>query len=210
MNPSPLLLMLPLLLISMAGWSDEAPGGSNCLKGDWIGSDNLSVFPHWQQILESIDRERESIRVCESDVDLCGSGRHVAWIAKMRSLEGLPLVVQLHEINAYINAGKSAPSVKSESGAGQLSIDGALGSAALKYLMLNQAGFTQSDMAVTYLDDDLKGREVVAVSVMADENCYLLFPETDLPMQTKQLIYFTPRFSVTETIYRVFVQNQEE
>ncbi|MEO1249441.1 MAG: transglutaminase-like cysteine peptidase, partial [Pseudomonadota bacterium] len=64
---------------------------------------SLDGIPAWQRVRRKLKEEAEFIAACDRDVSACGSPRIVAWRAKIRSLDGLPLTTQLRELNLFLN-----------------------------------------------------------------------------------------------------------
>lgn len=198
-------------LAGLTGWSAAAPDAT--ANGGLLGSiefraGSLEGIPAWQRVRSKLKQEAEFIAACDRDVSACGSPRIVAWRAKIRSLDGLPLTTQLRELNLFLN--QIVPYLTDDENFGQedywttpLEFLRHAGDcedyAIIKFTSLLELGLSNDQMRIVVVMDTLRNLPHALLSVEAGDRVYLLDSLFDVVLTDDRALPYVPQYSVNLT-----------
>lgn len=144
---------------------------------------------------------------CDADVDACPSPTAVAWRAKIQALKSRDRLVQLFEINRFINTWpkKTDGDVSADVGqwASPLEFLDRPGNtedfAIAKFFSLRELGFKNNRLRIVIATDVLSNRVHAFTTAYYDGKIYVLDNLSDTVLSQDHSKYYVPSYSVNET-----------
>lgn len=181
-------------------------------------STNLAAFPQWTRILGKMPEQRKAIARCDADSDSCPSSKAIAWRAKIQELRTRDRLVQLIEINRFINTWSAKTDAAAygvaEYWASPLEFLERSGDsedfAIMKFYSLRELGFTNDQLRIVIATDVLSNRKHSFTAAYYDEKIYVLDNISDTVLTQKHSKYYVPTYSVNETTRWAHIINRSE
>jgi len=187
--------------------SPGAPAKKGMMGTLEFPSTELSALPQWMRILSRMAEEKKKIAQCDADVDACLSPKAVAWRAKIQALKSRDRLVQLLEINRFINTWP-----KKTDGAVFAAVDhwasplefldrsgDSEDFAIAKFFSLRELGFKNKHLRIVIATDILSNRVHAFTSAYHDGKIYVLDNLSDTVLTQDHSKYYVPSYSVNET-----------
>lgn len=203
------LLAQGVLGLTALGAGTRAADANGGLMGSIeFRAGSLNGIPAWQRVVGKLREEAKIVAACDADVSKCGSPRVVAWRAKVRSLEGLPLISQMRELNLFLN--HIVPYLTDDENFGQedywttplefLRHSGDCEDyAIIKFVSLLELGVKNEQMRIVVVMDTLRNLPHALLSVEAENETYLLDSLIDVVLTDDQVLPYVPQYSVNLT-----------
>ena len=181
-------------------------------------STNLAALPQWTRILDKMPEQRKAIARCDADPDACPSSKAIAWRAKIQELRTRDRLVQLIEINRFINtwSAKTDAAVYGtvEYWASPLEFLERSGDsedfAIMKFYSLRELGFANDQLRIVIAMDVLSNRRHSFAATYYDGKVYVLDNVSDTVLTQEHSKYYVPTYSVNETTRWAHVINRSE
>ena len=198
---------LTVLALLAACWGGEAQAEQGGLFGSLeFESTSLIAVPQWEEVIRRIDQEEQIYRACDGDVSTCPSPRVTAWRAKVETLQTLPPVRQLDEINRFVN--NVMPYLTDSENydgvtdywAAPIEFLRRSGDcedfAIIKFVSLLHLGFSNEQMRIVVVMDVLRNLPHAVLSVQIDGKNYILDSLLDVVIEDTHLSQYKPQYSV--------------
>ncbi len=170
-------------------------------------SSSLAALPQWRGVLERVEAERPRWRACALDPKRCPNRAAAAWRALLASLDGAPLIDQLHAVNRFANQFRYKADEqnwgKSDHWATPFEFLARSGDcedyAIVKYLSLRELGVPAERMRVVVLKDTLRDLAHAVLAVRDEEGrIWILDNVTNAVLRHDRLGHYVPYYSVNE------------
>ena len=168
---------------------------------------SLAALPQWRGVLERVEAERPRWRECALDPARCPGRGAAAWRALLKSLDGAPLIEQLHAVNRFANQYRYKPDEqnwgKSDHWATPLEFLARSGDcedyAIFKYLSLRELGVPADRLRLVVLKDTLRDLAHAVLAVRDDDGqIWILDNVTNAVLRHDRLGHYVPYYSVNE------------
>ena len=214
----PLLLGCVLAATSLPAGAARAGQHGGLMGTIEFPSTNLAALPQWTRILDKMPEQRKANARCDADPDACPSSKAIAWRAKIQELRTRDRLVQLIEINRFINTW-SAVTDTAAYGTGeywaspQEFLERAGDSedfAIMKFYSLRELGFTNDRLRIVIATDVLTNRKHSFATAYYKGKIYVLDSVSDTVLTQEHSKYYVPIYSVNETTRWAHVINRSE
>lgn len=193
------------LLLGLAAPAVAAP--SSALFGTLeFRSDSHAALPQWRRVLAGIERERATYDACAHGADGCSSRVVLGWQAMLQSLDGLPDLEQIRQVNSYLNQWRYRPDSdnwgRSDYWATPLEFLRRSGDcedyAIVKYVSLRTLGFPPDRLRMVVLRDTLRNLAHAVLAVYVGGEVYILDNLSNAVLPQSRLSHYVPYYSVNE------------
>ncbi len=192
----------------LLGWAAPAVAApSSALFGTLeFRSDSHAALPQWRRVLAGIERERATYDACAHGSEGCGSRVVLGWQAMLQSLDGLPDLEQVRQVNNYLNQWRYRPDSdnwgRSDYWATPLEFLRRSGDcedyAIIKYVSLRALGFSADRLRMVVLRDTLRNLAHAVLAVYVGGEVYILDNLSNAVLPQSRLSHYVPYYSVNE------------
>lgn len=169
-------------------------------------SDSHAALPQWRRVLAGIEREQATYAACARGDDSCRSRAVLGWQAMLQSLQGLPDLDQVREVNSYLNQWRYRPDSdnwgRSDYWATPLEFLRRSGDcedyAIIKYVSLRELGFPADRLRMVVLRDTLRNLAHAVLAVYVGGEVYILDNLSNAVLPQSRLSHYVPYYSVNE------------
>ena len=168
---------------------------------------SLSALPQWQRVLQRIESERSTYRVCADPEGDCPSRGAAAWQAMIRDQRGRPPLHQLDTVNRFLNGWRykedSANYGRRDYWASPLEFFQRSGDcedyAIVKYVSLRKLGFAAEQLRLVVVHDSVRDLAHAVLAVYLDDQVYILDNLTRMVLPQEEVTHYVPYYSINET-----------
>lgn len=172
-----------------------------------FGVDNLDAIPRWQSVLRRTKAEKPVFDACFKNQEDCTTPALIAWRAEIIEAQDKPIIEKLAQINKFANQwpyktdyqiwGKSdfwASPTQFMTHSGDCEDYSIFKLMTLKYLKI-----PPEDMRIVVVRDTIRDIAHAILAVYTKEDVYILDSLFDTPLPHRDVLQYTPYYSVNET-----------
>lgn len=172
---------------------------------EFIGG-SLAALPQWVRVLEKIKGEKKIYEACNADITKCPLPAMAAWQAKIRSVEGLPRLRQMEELNRFFNSWTYRVDLENYGSddywATPMQFLRRSGDcedyAIIKYVSLRVLGFPADKLRIVVVRDVLRNIAHAILAVYLGNDILIMDSLFDGVLSHHQVTFYAPQYSVNE------------